>query len=68
MDSVIKITPPNIFNSQLKKLIGLTISQNPTETQTRGKPIQTFSVSKVHLKIGSVDQTIVKGIRELDLF
>ena len=68
LESVMKIFPLNIFNSQLKKLIGLTKSRNATETQTSERPIQTFSVSKVRLKIGSADQTIVKGIREQELF
>ena len=68
MKSVLTISNPIIFNSELNKVLEITNKDYPSGTHTSEKPVMITTTDKVHLKCHCVDASIVNGVREKILF
>ena len=67
MKSVLTISTPIHFNSELNKVLGFTLTDYPSGTHTSKKQVE-ISSDKVHLSCDCVDGSIGNGIREQILF
>ena len=57
-----------LFNCELNKVLGFTLTDSPSGTHTSEKPVMITTFDKVHLKCDCVDDSIVNGIREQFFF
>ena len=64
MGSVLTISFPIYFNSELNKFLGFTSIDYPAGTHISEKPVMITTTDKVLLKCDCVDGSIVNGIRE----
>ena len=68
MKSVLTTSNPIHFNSEHNTLLGFTNKVYQAGTHTSENPVMISSADRVHLKCDCVDGSIVKGIREQNLF
>ena len=68
MKSILSTSNHIVFNSEPNNVLGFTKTRYPEGTHTSETPVMITTTDKVHLKCGSLDGSIVNGIREQILF